>query len=82
MSPAEQAELCLDSLTATLAQRGCSTEDVLQVSLYLTDLDAYEDVNAAYERYFAEPYPARTTLGVSELLGGASVQLDAVVAVE
>lgn len=39
-------------------------------------------MNAAYERYFAEQYPARTTLGVSELLGGASVQLDAVVAVE
>jgi hypothetical protein len=39
-------------------------------------------VNAAYERSVAEPVPARTTLGVAESSGGASVRPDAGVAVE
>lgn len=45
-------------------------------------MDAYEQVNTTYEHYFEETYPARTTVGVCDLLGGASVTIDAVVAIE
>lgn len=44
-------------------------------------MDAYEEVNDVYEQSFDETYPARTTVGVRELLGGAAVTIDAVVAV-
>ena len=55
---------------------------MLQVTLYLVDMDAYEEVNETYEQYFEETYPARTTVGVCDLLGGSAVTVDAVVAVE
>lgn len=57
-------------------------DDILQLTLYLTEMDAYPQVNEAYEQYFEETYPARTTIGAYELLGGASVTVDAVVTLE
>lgn len=81
-SASEQLALCLENLESVLARRGQSLEDVLQLTLYLADMDSYERVNETYERYFGETRPARTTVGVSDLLGGASVTVDAVVAVE
>ncbi|MFC4408282.1 RidA family protein [Haloarchaeobius iranensis] len=56
--------------------------DVLQLTLYLAEMDAYQRVNDTYEHYFDEAYPARTTVGVCELLGGAAVTVDSVVAME
>lgn len=81
-SPAQQLELALQNLEAKLNQRGQGMDDVLQLTLYLTDMDAYESVNETYERYFEETHPARTTVGACELLGGAAVTIDAVAALE
>jgi 2-iminobutanoate/2-iminopropanoate deaminase len=81
-SPAQQLELALQNLKAKLNQRGQGMDDVLQLTLYLTDMGAYESVNETYERYFEEACPARTTVGACELLGGAAVTVDAVAALE
>ncbi|WP_049997064.1 RidA family protein [Halococcus sediminicola] len=81
-SPAQQLELALQNLETQLNQHGQGMDDVLQLTLYLADMDAYESVNETYGRYFEEPYPARTTVGACELLGGAAVTVDAVAALE
>lgn len=80
--PAKQLELCLQNLEAQVERHGKGLSDVLQLTLYLAEMDAYEAVNEVYEQYFDETYPARTTVGVCELLGGAAVTVDAVVAIE
>jgi 2-iminobutanoate/2-iminopropanoate deaminase len=80
--PARQLELCLQNLKAELERRGKEMTDILQVTLYLADMDAYESVNDTYEQYFDGTYPARTTIGVCELLGDAAVTVNAVVAIE
>lgn len=80
--PAQQLELALQNLETQLNQHGQGMGDVLQMTLYLVDMDAYESVNEIYERYFENTYPARTTVGACELLGGAAVTVDAVVALE
>ena len=81
-SPAQQLELALRNLEVELNQRGQGMDDVLQLTLYLTDMDAYESVNETYERYFEDTYPTRTTVGACELLGGATVTADAAAALE
>jgi 2-iminobutanoate/2-iminopropanoate deaminase len=81
-SPAQQLELALQNLETQLRRRGRGMEDVLQLTLYLADMDAYESVDETYERYFEDTHPARTTVGACELLGGAAVTVDAVVALE
>ncbi|MGZ0748427.1 RidA family protein [Haloparvum sp. AD34] len=82
VSPVRQLELCIENLETQLEQHGKEMNDVLQLTLYLAEMDAYERVNDAYEQYFDETYPARTTVGVCELLGGAAVTVDAVIAIE
>lgn len=81
-SPARQLKRCLNSLESQVRRHGATMEDVLKVTLYLADMDAYEPVNEAYEAGWEASYPARTTVGVCELLGGAAVTIDAVVAIE
>ncbi len=51
----------------------------LRVGVYLTDMSQFGAMNEAYRRHFAEPYPARTTIGVAALPLGAAVEMDVVV---
>ena len=82
VSPTRQLDLTLRNLETELERHGKDMNNVLQLTLYLAEMEAYEQVNSTYEQYFEETYPARTTVGVCELLGGAAVTIDAVVAVE
>ncbi len=52
----------------------------MRVGVYLTDLSAFEEVNAAYAAVFAEDAPARTALQVAALPRGAQVEIEAIVA--
>ncbi|MFC4407859.1 RidA family protein [Haloarchaeobius iranensis] len=81
-SPERQLDLCLQNLETELERQGKEMSDVLQLTLYLAEMDAYERVNDTYKQYFEETFPARTTVGVCELLGDATVTVDAVVAIE
>ena len=71
-----QTRQALDNLTACLRAAGCERDDVLKVGAYLADLRDFEAYNAVYREYFQEPYPARTTVGVS-LPGGILVEIEA-----
>ena len=79
-SAAEQAARCLDNLDAVCAAAGTSLERALRVTIYMTDLAAFGEVNEVYARYFAHDQPARVTVGVAQLPRGAYVEIDAIVA--
>jgi len=53
--------------------------DVLRVGVYLTDISDFAVMSRAYSEHFAEPYPARTAIGVAALPLGAAVEMDVVV---
>jgi reactive intermediate/imine deaminase len=74
-----QTEQAFANLSAILASAGRSLADVVRVGIYLTDMRDFTSVNAIYARHFAEPYPARTTVGVAALPLGAAMEIDAVV---
>jgi 2-iminobutanoate/2-iminopropanoate deaminase len=57
---------------------GKALDDVVRVSVYLTDMKDFPHLNAVYERYFKAPYPARTTIAVAALPLGAAVEIDLV----
>jgi 2-iminobutanoate/2-iminopropanoate deaminase len=46
--------------------------------VYLTDMADFAAMNGVYSKHFAEPYPARTTIGVAALPLGAVVEMDVV----
>jgi 2-iminobutanoate/2-iminopropanoate deaminase len=78
--PAEQARVCLQNLAAVCEAAGTSLARALRLTVYTTDLAAFAQVNEVYGTFFGEAPPARVTVGVAALPGGAQVEIDAVVA--
>ena len=70
-----------DNLRAVSEAAGDGLQDVVRVTIYLTDLGHFPKVNEVMAEYFKEPYPARVTIGVAALPRGARVEIDAVMAV-
>lgn len=79
---AAQARRAFDNLRAVCQAAGGSLDDVARVGLYLTDLSRFAVVNAVMAEYFAEPYPARSTIEVSALPKGAQFEVDAVMVLD
>jgi 2-iminobutanoate/2-iminopropanoate deaminase len=76
----DQTRRCLDNLAAVCSAAGTSLADAVRVTIYLTDMGSFGDVNEAYGSYFEADPPARVTVGVGGLPKGAQVEIDAVVA--
>ena len=77
---AEQARRCLENLRAVCEAAGSSLQRAVRVTVYMTDLRAFAEVNEAYAGFFSEEPPARVAVGVAALPRGAYVEIDAVVA--
>jgi len=71
-----QARRVFDNLKAVCAAAGGSFDQVVRVGIYLTDLGNFAAVNAVMKEYFAEPFPARSTIGVASLPKEAQVEVD------
>jgi 2-iminobutanoate/2-iminopropanoate deaminase len=80
-TPAEQAGRCLENLAAVCHAAGVTLGEAVRVTVYLTDMRAFAEVNEVYESFFEADPPARVAIGVSALPRGAQVEIDAVVAV-
>jgi 2-iminobutanoate/2-iminopropanoate deaminase len=78
--PAEQARRCLTNLQAVCAAAGATLADAVRCTIYMTDIEAFADVNEAYGEFFEGDPPARVTVGVAALPKGAQVEIDAIVA--
>jgi 2-iminobutanoate/2-iminopropanoate deaminase len=79
-SVAEQAHQCLANLVAVCEAADASLANALRLTVYMTDLTRFAEVNAVYESFFSAEPPARVTVGVAGLPKDASVEIDAIVA--
>jgi 2-iminobutanoate/2-iminopropanoate deaminase len=79
-TPAEQARQCLTNLAAVCAGAGATLADAVRLTVYMTDLGAFAEVNEIYGSFFEEEPPARVAIGVAALPKGAQVEIDAIVA--
>lgn len=74
----EQTKQTLDNLKSVLEAAGSSMQRILQITIYLTDMDSFDEMNLVYGTYFAEEFPARVTVGVASLAKDAMVEMQAV----
>jgi len=74
----DRTRRCLDNLAIVAQAAGASLADAVRVGIYVTDISAFKDVNAAYGAYFESEPPARSTIGVASLPLGADVEIDMV----
>ena len=73
-----QTNRVLDNLEAVLKSAGCTLQDVIKVSVFMTDLDDFARMNEAYAARFGAHHPARTTVQVAKLPSGAQLEMDVV----
>jgi 2-iminobutanoate/2-iminopropanoate deaminase len=76
-----QARRCLENLEIVCAAAATALEQAVRMTIYMTDLSAFAEVNTVYAEFFTDEPPARVTIGVAALPKGASVEIDAIVAV-
>ena len=79
-TPGEQTRRCLENLSLVAAAGGATLADAVRMTIYVTDMGAFTEVNEVYGQYFREDPPARVTIGVAALPVGAQVEIDAVIA--
>jgi 2-iminobutanoate/2-iminopropanoate deaminase len=77
----DQARRCLENLAAVCAAAGTELSRAVRMTIYMTDLAGFAEVNQVYAEFVGDPPPARVTIGVAALPKGAGVEIDAIVAV-
>ena len=70
-----QTAQCFKNLFAVLSAAGVSADEVINCSVYLTDMSDFQAMNEVYAQQFKPPYPARTTIGVASLPLGARIEI-------
>jgi len=73
-----RARRVFDNLAAVSAAAGGSLDDIVKLTVFLTDLDNFATVNSVMEDYFQQPFPARAAVGVTSLPKGVDVEADAI----
>ncbi|MDS0300821.1 RidA family protein [Halogeometricum sp. S1BR25-6] len=73
----EQTADALEHVETAVRRAGVKMDDVLRTTVYTTEADRTDDIEAAYETYFADRRPAMTVVGVADLPDGAAVQIEA-----
>jgi len=76
-----RARRVFDNLKSVAEESGGSLDQIVKLTIYLTDLDNFVTVNSVMADYFHKPYPARAALGVASLPKGADVEAEAILAV-
>ena len=66
------------NLSAICTAAGGSLDDIVKLTVFLTDMVNFPQVNAIMEQYFTAPYPARAAIGVAALPKDSEVEMDAI----
>ena len=75
-----RARQVFSNLSAVAEASGGSLDQIVKLTVYLTDLDNFATVNSVMAEVFTEPYPARAALGVASLPKGVDIEAEAVLA--
>ncbi len=78
----EQTRLVLQNLSAILESSGSSLSQVLKVSVYISDISLWGQVNEVYADVFGDHRPARAIVPTRDLHLGFKIEVDAVAAVD
>ena len=78
----EQTKQILENLNSILTAGESSLNNVLRVTIFLTNLEDYAAVNEVYTQFFEESQPARSTVQVSRLPMDAQIEIDAIAGID
>ena len=74
-----QVKQAFQNMTAVVQAAGAELNQIVKLTLYITDLSKFSDVNQIMATVIPEPFPARSTVEVSGLPKGADFEVEAIV---
>jgi 2-iminobutanoate/2-iminopropanoate deaminase len=74
----EQTRQVLQNISAILRDQALTPENVIKATVFMTNLAEFTDMNSVYAEFFTANFPARSTVQVSALPRGASVEIEIV----
>lgn len=75
-----QTEWALKNLGAIMAEAGMGYANVLKTTVFVADLADFSKVNAVYQKFFENAYPARSCVQVAALPKGGLVEIECIAA--
>lgn len=78
---AEQTEQTLRNMEAILQAAGSGLDKVVQMTIYVSDMESWADVNAVYTRIMGVHKPARAIVPVKDLHHGYGIEIQAIATV-
>jgi 2-iminobutanoate/2-iminopropanoate deaminase len=73
-----QARMSLDNLKAVLKPYGIGLDNVVKVTIFLTDMNNFSEVNEIYSQYFTDNFPTRSCIEVSRLPKDVQIEIEAI----
>ena len=73
-----QTHRVFNNLAAVVREGGGNLDDVVKLTVFLTDLSHFAVVNEVIAEHFNPPYPARAAVGVAALPKGVPIEIDAI----
>lgn len=71
-----QAKLVMENIKSVLAANDMNFDHVVKTTIFLTKMSDFAAVNEVYSSYLKAPYPARSTVAVSELPKAVDVEIE------
>jgi len=78
----DEANQVIDNLDAICKEAGGGLDNILKLSIFLTDRSNFDAVNSLMKERFSEPFPARSTIEVSRLPKDVNIEMDAILSIE
>lgn len=75
-----QIRRVFENLSAVCIAAGESLDEIVKLTVFLTDMGDFPHVNTIMGQYFSPPYPARAAVQVAALPKAVSVEMDAILA--
>jgi 2-iminobutanoate/2-iminopropanoate deaminase len=73
-----QTKNAIAAIEKVVKEAGFQMTDIVSVTVYVTDLNDVEKMNEVYKRLMPDPKPARATVQVAGLIGGAKIEISAI----
>jgi 2-iminobutanoate/2-iminopropanoate deaminase len=75
-----QIDQIMKNIDGLLESQNLTREHIIKTSIFVTDLENFGLVNAAYESFFTQPYPARSCVEVPRLPKDSLVEIEVLAA--
>lgn len=74
----KETRLCLENVKSVLESGHATIEDIIKVTVFVTDMNNFSSINEVYAEFFGDHKPARSLVEVARLPKDADIEIEAI----